>query len=262
MTQSRIIAISAVLLLCTVASPRLSAQFRSEWAAAPPPSVLSPDPSVWWIGPQLGANLITHDGDFITDFCKCSFQDGSGVGVTAGLEIGHMLSPMFGIAIKALYMGMGADYSYFIMDQAVLKETGETVEARFERQNRIELGYLMLHPVLQFHPFTGGYVFLGPGVGINTTGTTEYTVKPADDRYEFDLGDPNQRLVQEDAGDIPEVEKLRLDFRVGVGANIRLGRSFVFSPEVSYNLPLTTISADDNWEATAIHLIGVFKFEL
>lgn len=262
MTQSRRIAISAVILFCCAATPKLSAQFRSEWAAAPPPSVLSPDPSAWWIGPQLGANLVTHDGDFITEFCKCAFEDGSGVGVTAGIEIGHMLSPMFGIALKALYVGMGADYNYFFMDEALLKDTGEMVEARFERQNRVELGYLMLHPVLQFHPFRGGYLFLGPAAGINTTGTTEYTVKPADDRYEFDFGDPTQRLVEEDSGEIPEVEKLRMDFRFGVGANIRLGRSFLFSPEVSYNLPLSKISSDDNWEAKAIHLIGVFKFEL
>ena len=261
MTHSRSFILADAFLLLPLAAPRLMAQNHSSWAAAPPSGVLSPTPSQWWIGPQIGANLVTHSGDFVTDFCQCSFADGSGAGISVGLELGHMLSPWFGLALKAVYSGMGADYSYFIMRNAVL-ETGETVLARHERTNRVELGYLSFNPVLQLHPFNGLYFFAGPAVGFNTAGTTEYTLKIADDRYLFDIGGPEERPIEEDNGDIPGLESLRLDLRFGLGANIRLGRSFLFSPEVSYNLPMTTISSDDNWKAEAFHLIGVFKFEL
>lgn len=262
MTSPRNFLIASALLLCMLAAPRLMAQYHTNWSAAPPSGVLSPTPSQWWIGPQIGANLVTHSGDFITDFCQCSFEDGSGAGVSVGIELGHMLSPWLGLAVKAVYSGMGADYSYFLMRDAVLIETGETVPARHERTNRVELGYFAFNPVLQLHPFNGMYVFAGPAVGFTTAGTMEYTLKIADDRYMFDIGDPDARVVEADNGDIPGLESLRLDLRFGIGANLRLGRGFLISPEVSYNLPMTTISSDDNWKAEAFHFIGVFKFEL
>ena len=266
MTHSRRFLFIAVPLLICAASAQTMAQFRSgitePYSAAPPPSVLSPAPSQWWIGPQIGASLITHRGDFTTAFCNCSFDDGSGAGIAVGIEAGHMLAPWLGLALKAVYNDMGADYSYKIMRDVINVETKETVSAEHERRNRIDLGYFMLNPVLQFHPFTGAYVFMGPAFGFNTTGITTYTLAMTDERYIFDQGDPDARTIAEDTGEIPGLEKTRLDFRVGVGANIRLGRSFLLAPEVSYNLPLGTISNDDNWEAEAIHLIAVLKFEL
>ncbi|MFA6235041.1 MAG: hypothetical protein WC824_12785 [Bacteroidota bacterium] len=261
MTVSRSFVTASIVLLCLAAAPRLQAQFRTEMQSAPPPGVLSPDPSLWWIGPQIGANINSHVGDFITDFCQCSFENGSGVGITAGIEVGHMFSPMFGFAAKIIYNNMNADYSYIIRQDAQVVGGG-IVQADFERKNEVGLGYFMLNPVLQFYPFPVFYLFAGPAVGIKTAGNQTYTLRIADDRYEFAIGDPSTRIVEEDSGEIPGAEGLRMDFRAGLGANIRLGRSFLFSPEVSYNFPLTTISTDDNWKAEAIHLIGVFKFEL
>lgn len=263
MTPTRRIVLIALLLLGS-SGTTLHAQFRSEAGAPPPPSVLSPDPSQWWIGPQIGASLTTHTGDFITDFCNCAFEDGSGAGVAVGIEIGRMFSPLFGIALKAVYNDLSADFSYKITQEAWVNELNQYVPAEHERRNRVELGYFMLHPALQIHPFNGFYIFLGPAVGFNTTGTTSYTLVMTDERYMFDpaTGDADGRTIEEDSGEIPGLESLRLDFRVGAGFNIRLGRSFLVAPEVSYNLPLTTISSDDNWEAEAIHLIAVFKFEL
>ncbi len=262
MTVPRFTVSTLVALLWLLAGTQAHAQFRSEMTAPAPPGVLSPDPSVWWIGPQLGANINTHKGDFLTDFCQCPFDNGSGVGVSAGIEIGHLFSPVVGLALKVLYSAMGADYSYEIQREALDVGTGEYVLARFERQNSVELGYFMVHPALQLYPFPGFYAFAGPAVGVKTVGNTTYTLVIVDERYQLDIGNPDSKIIEEDTGEIPEAEKMRMDLRFGFGLNIRLGRSFLFSPEVSYNLPMTTISSDDNWKAEAIHLIGVFKFEL
>jgi hypothetical protein len=265
MTQMRYSVLLAIVLLCCAAPKHVSAQFHGGLSVAPPayppPSVLSPDPSYWWIGPQIGVNINSHAGDFITELCDCRFDNGSGAGISVGLELGHMLSPWFGIALKAVYNDLGADYSYQLVRDAQII-TGEIVPVDFERRNRVELGYLMLNPVLQLYPVPWAYLFLGPGVGVNTAGTTTYTLAVVDERYELAFEEGDERVVEEDSGEIPGLESLRMDMRFGIGANLRLGRSLVFSPEVSYNLPLTTISSDDNWKAEAIHLLGVFKFEL
>ncbi|MFZ1729975.1 MAG: hypothetical protein WBQ23_01960 [Bacteroidota bacterium] len=262
MTVSRLIVPTFIVMLFLAVAPRVHAQFRSDMQAAPPPGVLSPDPSQWWIGPQIGINVVSHTGDFVSDFCKCSFENGSGLGISAGLEFGHMLSSVFGIAAKVVYSDMSADFSYLITQPTILIPSGETVDADHERKTVVKLGYFMINPVLQLYPFPSFYVFAGPAFGVKTTGNRTYTLTIVDERYYFGIGDPDSRIIEIDSGEIPEAEGMRTDLRAGLGANIRLGRKFLFSPEVSYNMPLSNISSDDNWKAEAIHIMGVFKFEL
>lgn len=253
--------VSALFLFTLIFSQVAEAQYRSAFSPVPPPSVLSPDPSHWWIGPQIGANLNTHSGDFVTDYCQCGFEDGSGTGLGLGVELGHFLSSSFAVAVKLVYDDLRGDYSYMIT-LPTADQSGGIIDLEYERQNAIVLSYLMVNPVLQFHPVNGFYLFAGPAIGVTGTSTQEYTLRLADENYEFVIGDPTTRLVEEDSGEIPRAESLRADVRAGIGANIRMGRGISFSPEVSYALPLTRISDDDNWEASALRLMGIFKFEL
>lgn len=253
-----------ILLLVIFAAEGGRAQYRSGFAPSAPPSVLHPAPSRWWIGPQLGAGLNTHRGDFITDFCDCPFEDGSGVGFSAGIELGHFLSENFAVALKAVYNDFRADYSYSIILPAwVVDDDGnaEYVDVEHIRSNTVVLSYLMLNPVLQFFPFGGLYVSVGSGIGISTTATQEYALEFSDE-YLIYVGDPERRVIERDSGELPDASGFRADLRIGAGYNIRLARNFTFAPEVSYVYPLTRIGEDDNWFAESILLMGVFKFEL
>ncbi|MCB2205917.1 outer membrane beta-barrel protein [bacterium] len=229
---------------------------------APPPSVLHPAPSRWWIGPQAGANLNSHDGDFVTDFCECAFEDGSGTGLAIGIEAGHFLSNSIAVALKLVYNDLRADYSYQLLQDGLLPDNTVVEDVLFERQNTVVLGYLMIHPVIQLHPIGGFYLFGGPAIGFNMSATQDYTLLVVDERFAFDVGDPESREVLKDSGDLPGANGIRADLRFGAGYNLRLSRSILFAPEISYGYPLTNISDDDNWSASAIHVIGVFKFEL
>ncbi|MBN1448102.1 MAG: outer membrane beta-barrel protein [Bacteroidetes bacterium] len=256
----------ALLFFLTAASDLSLAQFRSEFAPTPPPDVLSPAPSRWWIGPQLGAGLNTHSGDFVTDFCNCGFEDGSGTGFAIGFEVGHFLSESFAVALKLAHNDFRADYAYRLIlpTEVIDEQTMETmtIDVEHERRNTVVVSYLMLNPVLQFYPFSGLYVHVGPAVGVNTTATQEYAMSAVGEEYSIYIGDPESRIVDEDSGDLPGAESFRADLRFGLGFNIRLGRNILFSPEASYAYPLTRISDDDNWTAESILLLGVLKFEL
>lgn len=200
-------------------------------------------------------------GDFITDFCDCPFEDGSGVGFLVGIELGHFLSDRFAVALKAVHNDFRADYSHSIILPAYVAEDEAWVDVEHIRSNTVALSYLMLNPVLQFFPFGGLYVSIGPGIGINTTATQEYTLEFSDE-FLVAIGDPDKRLIERDSGELPDANGLRADLRVGAGYNLRLARNLIFAPEVSYVYPLTRIGDDDNWFAESIHLLGVFKFEL
>ena len=255
--------IVTLLLAVIVVSGSAAAQYRSSHYPAPPPSVLSPDPSPWWIGPQLGAGINSHGGDFITDFCDCGFEDGSGYGFAIGIEAGHFLSSSVAVAVKLVYNDYRADYATPVTEEAYIFELDTDVpDVQFERQMTVNISYLMLHPVVELYPFPWLYLFAGPAVGVSATAEQEYVKVLTDERFLYGLGEPESHVVTKDSGEIPRVESFRADLRAGIGANLRIGRNLVFSPEVSYGYPLTTISDDDNWSASAIHVMGVLKIEL
>jgi|GEM_PF-1278548 len=237
---------------------------QAQWstAYAPPPSVLHPAPPQWWIGPQLGVNLNQHSGGFFLDFCPdCHFEDGSGTGVTVGFEVGRMLTPSVGIALKLLYNDFRAGYSTL---ETLLSEFVEEEPVYLDYDRRIDLllSYVMVHPVVQYYPFPLLHVFAGPAVGFRTIGEQTYTLNLLTPGFEFEVGGGDSRVVEEDSGDIPASNALRVDLRAGVGLNIRLGRNVRFSPEASYGLPVTSISDNHDWKANAIHLNAILKIDL
>jgi hypothetical protein len=242
-----------------LSAPASHAQFSFQ--NAPPPDVLHPAPSRWWIGPQLGVNLNTHGGDYFTDFCECSFKDGTGTGLTAGVEIGHMLSPWLGMALKLVYNDLQAQYSSPIRLPSKTVDD-EIFDVDYTRELDVRLGYLMLNPVIQVQPFPFLYLFAGPAIGIRTTAKQDYTLRISDPTVEFEYTRLDEKLITDDSGEIPNAESLRADLRAGLGLNFRIGRGLRLAPEVSYGIPLTTIADDDDWKASAIHLTAVLKIDL
>lgn len=240
-------------------APAAQAQFS--FGSAPPPDVLHPAPSQWWIGPQIGVNLNTHEGEYFTDFCECAFKDGSGTGLTAGVEIGHMLAPWLGVALKLVYNDLQAQYEYPIR-LPTTTEDDEIIDVNYMRELDVRLGYILLHPVVQIQPLPFIYLFAGPAIGIRTTAKHDYTLRINDPGVEFLYTGLDEHLVKEDSGEIPNAESFRADVRAGLGLNLGIGRGLRLAPEVSYGIPLTTIADDDDWKAAAIHITAVLKIDL
>lgn len=249
---------AAAMLLLLLLPCMLHAQSH-EFGPAPS-DVLSPAPPDWWFGPNIGVNLVTHEGAFLTDYCQCEFRDGSGTRLTLGFELGRMFTPVIGVAVKALYNDMGAEFSYKLLIPTEVLNEG-IVDVEHERKNVVKLSYFMLHPVLILQPLPFFYLFGGPAVGVTGTSTQEYTLTNVDPQFDLAVGGGDSRVVAMDSGEIPRAESLRMDLRAGLGLNLRLGRRLRFSPEVSYGIPLTTISDDDDWKAQAIHATAILKFE-
>jgi len=260
--------VTIMIALTALTVDHAEAQFHAPAPAPPlPPDVLGPAPRVWWFGPLIGVNLVEHSGDYTTGFCECTFSDGSGTGFRIGAELGHMFNPQWGFAVKLFYDDMQAQYSnqVFKMADWVDEETGESGKdnTTFERKLDVRLSYVVLNPMLHFYPFGGLYLMAGPGIGFASTSTIEYTKTVLDDQYLIYRNDEETAVIDRDSGDIPDVNSLRLDIRAGIGYALRLGRNITFAPEVTYNLPLTTISSsEDNWQASAINITGVLRIAI
>jgi hypothetical protein len=254
------ISIIGVWLLVALAAP-LTAQWRSASMAGstPMPSVLDPQPRDYWIGFEAGVNINMHSGDFVTPVCDCFFADGDGKGVLAGVEGGVFLTKRLALALKVTYHDMRAEYSHKYFKPTTIMPDNIVVPLEYENKNDLRLAYVTVNPVIQVYPLKRLYIFAGPAVGIRAGHSYKYTKRLIDENYVFAANQTPVIDVNDDSGELPDMKSLRVDLRAGIGCNLVLGRQVWFSPEVSYNYAITTISNDDNWYANAIHIAGVLK---
>ncbi len=260
-------------LLATLPAQETSAQeaaarefSRSAAFPQPPPrpDVLGPSPIIWRLGIDLGLNMNSLKGSYSTPACDCIFENGSGKGALWGAELSRMFSENWGVALKLLVDDMRGTVTkdstkqYVVWDQQTDQITSALIS--HERTLDTRLTYLVLNPMLQLYPFGGLYLMAGPAVGIRVIATTEMREKILDDRYTFVNGLSENTI--EPATDIPSSEAIRLDLRAGIGYNLKLGRTVIFAPEVSFAYPLSNISSRSDWLVSTFRIVGVLKFEL
>lgn len=254
-----------VLLACTVSTGRLAAQqFFSSLPSKPRPDVLSPDPSLWWLGINAGLNLNTHSGDIITDYCQCRFVDPTGRGALFGVELSHQFNPDIGFVIKLLFDDKSAKTSSDTVKDAVVMNdvdgSQSTQRLSYTRNFNSKLQYLTVFPAIQVFPLWNFYLFAGPALSFPIA--PKYTVdeKMNDPGFVY-LENRKTEITLQNEG-IPSIESPRLDIRGGIGLNLKLSRDVMFAPEVSFGYPLNKVNNDDNWLASTLHLVGVLKFRL
>ncbi len=225
----------------------------------PAPSVLNPTPRDFWVGPQAGLAMTTHSGGFLTPLCRCEFADGTGKGFIAGVELGYTLSRVVAVAVKVLYQDLRGDYSNTVTLPTLVVGEPERVPVAFQRDLKLGLSYLSINPMLQLHPLWGFYVQAGPAFGIRTKSSYSYTMRPIDPAYTYLADGSSVAEILEDSGELDGAKSTRLDVRVGAGYNLPLSKYVFLAPEVTYNLPVSTIAADDDWKVSAIQVAAVLK---
>ncbi len=206
-------------------------------------------------------NFNRHPGAFTTQLCQCSFSDGSGRGAVFGGEIWRRLSRRFSVSLKVLYDDMQGQYSNILENDTTLMDDGTRVPLDYERVGDVRLTYIVFNPMLQFSPYGRLYLMAGPAVGITARAQYQYRLRHLNPDYVF-VSTQTDESVIEDWTDIPDVNPVRIDIRVGLGYDLWLSRTVVFSPEVSYTMPVTGISNVDGWEVNTLRAVGVIKFVL
>ncbi len=251
----------ATSLLLLFVPALLYSQFRAQPVISPEPmpDVLGPPPVQWMVGLDAGLNVNQHPGSFKTKLCECTFSDGSGRGILLGGEIWHRFSRRIAISFKVLYDDLQGQYSSILENDTTLMDDGTKVPLDYERIGDVRLTYLMFNPMLQYSPFGELYVMAGPAVGITARAEYQYRLRHLNPDYVF-VSTQTDESVIEDWTDIPDANTIRIDVRFGLGYNLWLSRAVVFSPEISYSVPMTGISNVSGWEANTLRAVGVIKF--
>ena len=242
----------------------MHAQFRIT-QPAPLPDVLGPAPKIWYLGLIGGLNQNWHDGTFQTTLCSCTVKDGTGKGMYVGVELAHPLNEDVAVALRVMYDDKRAQYTSKVTKEALAYDESNgtyfPVIADYENQLDVRLSYLVIQPVIEWTPLWNFYVTAGPAFAPKLTSTYTYKQKLLSQDFVYLNSETDETNLEED-GDIASPVALRIDVRVGIGYNLKLGKTTYFAPEVSYGYPLTKIAGTDDWFANTLHVVGVLKIRL
>jgi len=265
---SYFILVFAALSCAVSAQYRFHQSFPEETAPAePPPAVLYPEPTYWYLGLIGGVNINRHNGDFVTPLCDRSVSSPEGTGIHAGIQLEHRLSDEFHVALKLLYNDFTAkgetsvdNYPTIIDDR---NNGTDTIPLLNTFSSEARLSYLVLNPMIQFFPVKNLYIMAGAGIGFNLNAQCNCMITIPDEYYFVEPGTNTvSNIYPEEWADIPDPESIRIDLRAGIGYNLRLGRRVTIAPEVGYIHALTNVSSDDNWIAHAFSAVAVLKIHL
>ncbi len=188
---------------------------------------------------------LTGGGNSIFDFD----QNSTSLGINGGLIGIFPLNRILSISGRIGYHGMGA----------TLEGRQAGIVNPDANEMDVSLHYLEISPILHFHnliPTEGLYFLAGIEVGVPIVANYNWPVV-------YDDGTGAATLETIDS-DIPD-KSVRVAFALGAGYDIQLSKDMFLTPEVSFRLPMTNVSANDNfmtWNVPQLRLGVNLTFSL
>jgi hypothetical protein len=245
--------LSALLLLLLALPHTLRAE-------GPEEDVLRPLLVRFFVGPMAGIGYNLHLGNFQT-LCKCTYSGGTGAGPTGGLFAEIPVSRSWRISGGFTYNDLRAD---FTRQETRLEygSTGEFVNIQFEQTASVNLSYIGFQAMAKWISGLGGlYLAAGPSISFLVSNHIKETERIVTPGWVYKQNMQNQNVFLD--GDIPSYRQNRLAVHAAAGYDFFLPPKLVISPELGYQMPLTSVtSSDANWGASALQLMVFVKFGL
>jgi outer membrane protein OmpA-like peptidoglycan-associated protein len=201
-------------------------------------------------------SLVTHDADFRTlpgvGCCGPGFESGSGFGYGAGFLLQTPIIAQLALQLRGTYSYIGGE---LIADEHIgnALQGEDVVDAYSEHRIAPSLGIISVEPTLSFRPFS---VPLAINIGgeLGYVATRDYEQDETLTTPSGAMFDNGSRVRNQSSGAIPESSPLYLAAVGGLSYDIMIGRSLVFSPELSYHRQLNDVLEDSTWKAHSIRL--------
>lgn len=219
----------------------------------PKDKILEPGFRLLLLGPYGGVNFNFHRGQFRTtdgNYLCCEFNEGKGIGLVAGIKAFIPITEALHVVPRLAYESFGGEFTEQIND-IPMRGAGNQLEYwNVEEKLKVTLNVFNVD-VLGAYTLTsfGLYIAAGPAAHFTMKKefkTTETILGPPGVRY-LDGSTTKEFLKQETA-----VRDMLFSLRGGVGALIPLTQSIYINPEALYSFPLTTVSKEGEWKASAI----------
>lgn len=244
------------IFLCIVFLHNIGSAFdHPNEAKHPEENVLRPMLVNMYFGPMIGIGYNLHLGDFITT-CNCEYSGGTGFGPTAGLFAEYPLTKDWSIYGGVFYQDLRAE---FTKNETRLEyaQDGSFVNVNFERNAGVTISYIDFQANAKWRTgFYSLYVSAGPSIGFLQSNHIKETEKILTPGFVFSSNRTNQTTFLD--GDLPEKSFLRAAVHFAAGYDFMISPRFIVMPELGFQLPITTVTSNDNnWRASVL-IISVF----
>jgi hypothetical protein len=232
---------------------------------APPP----------FVGLFAGLGKHAQQGTFSAS-CGCTFESGDGNGLLAGAFFELPIDYEWAIGLAAGYDGKHTATKVDRNEEAIVQDqNGNTDKAILEvdRTSSIKTNYLLIAPYAQYQFFRmGPFVQAGPAIDVLIGSTYEQNRELVQTKatingqlatnLRFQNGTTTEPIDTQQ--EIPGVAGLRLGLLISAGYNIQVSERSVFSPLLTYDFPLTTISTTNanGWKIGSLYASAEIKFRL
>jgi len=270
--MKQILSVSLALLFVTAFDSTASAQILSRGdlfgPGAPPPMA----------GVMVALGQHSQQGTFNAN-CGCTFENGSGSGFLGMAFFELPLDYEWAVGLM-----VGPDFKKYstnslLSENAVVqtiqnsKEVVDTLSLQVQRVGDIKATYLSFLPYVQYQFFRmGPFLQGGINVGYLMSSHFQQTRELINDsgvlsdgtrveNLRFTNGTKTESLQEQK---IADVNKIRLGLVISAGYNLAVSERSVFSPLLSYDFPLTTISNTNaqNWKIGSLYASAMIKFKL
>lgn len=255
---------AAVGLLLLTSSPAL----------AQDGDVIEPtDPTGWLIGPIAGMNLVsfsTNAFPMIQQEKDCFMaQNGSGIAPFFGLTAEFPLSLTYQNFIVGEVIYDGRSGKFTAENEAaqrrtiITKKNGVEAEGSVETQASAELSYLLLNLAYKFN-FTPGPSPVGPGIQVgpsigmkmSSNITKDVTVRASSG----DANAPQRTDATSVTDEVEGAEGIRIALRAMATYDLPVSSSWVATPTIGYDLPITKVESTREWSASGLFAGLAFRY--
>ncbi len=224
----------------------------------PEENVLRPLLINTYLGPMAGLNINFHLGDFVTN-CDCVYSGGSGIGPVGGVFLEYPISKYWSVYGGVAYQDTRAKFTR-TNERLEYVQSGEFVNVQFEQTADVTLAYLGLQARAKWR--TGIqtlYLSFGPTIESlisNHIKETEVIKTPG---FVYTSNRTRQNLYMDEA--LPARRNIRFAAVAAIGYDIIINPRFIVMPEMSFQLPLSSVTtSDSDWKATSLQFSVFIKF--
>lgn len=212
-------------------------------------------------GPQF--NFYSGTFEVYDNNALCgTFTTGKGTAIAVGALADIPITQTFFIRARAGYSDYTGTFTSSVRLASAILPNGELTDATADETLDAKLSYISFNPSALYYPFQSFPLAFqcGPSVGIISKKTfTQKEKLTAPLSATFKDGTQDHTIV---SGDIHATNGVRLGLNLGAEYDLFLSQNLIASPMISYDFPITKVTSDTKWYASALDVGIAIKFAL
>ncbi|MBN1448057.1 MAG: hypothetical protein JXA28_09005 [Bacteroidetes bacterium] len=216
----------------------------------------------WAFGVYLGVMVSAHSGGFIFPAEQppmIAYDDGSGLGPALGIRVDIPFTSSLSLSSRLFAECRRGTFTSAPFQQMIIGQHLEPQPMSLEDELDVILRIAGIDLLLQWQPFDANlYLAAGPSLGFKLYEEFTVTERILDPPAVTFLDGSREREMYQ--GDPDMSRGVHAGIRLGLGYILPIGSDLATGAELSYVVPLQTVTEADDWKLTGLLATVTFLF--